>query len=113
MDNTDMEKVQADLFQQVYLPAYIEKCAELGLNAQSPEDLQGLLEISASVDMLQQQQQHGNIKEANATLKRTLGIDKQEEQEKQAQQLRETAQRFQQNPEAKAAVAKLLGIGAE
>ena len=62
---------------------------------------------------LQQKQQHGSIKEANETLKRSLGIDKREAQEKQAADLKATAERFKQNPEAKAAVAKFIGIGAE
>ena len=50
MSNQAQELTVGDvLFQKVYAPAFLLKCAEFGIVPQSEEELSGLLEIAAGI----------------------------------------------------------------
>jgi len=100
-ETTPQEEV---LFNEVYLPAFMSKCAELGINFPDGESVNDALETTAIIKQMSQIQSGNAIKQANAQLKASLGIDKveaaqaQEEHNKQAamevakgQQVREAA----------------------
>ena len=53
----NIEQAQATLAQKVYLPAFLQKCAELGVKIESDQDVQSLLDIAQSVKIARLQHQ--------------------------------------------------------
>lgn len=103
-ETTPQEEV---LFKEVYLPAFMSKCAELGINFPDGDSVQDALETTALVKQLSQEQNSNVIKQANASLKAALGIDKMEaakQSEDMAKQAAETASRDQSIREAVAGI---------
>jgi hypothetical protein len=92
-----MEKMSAEeeaLFANVYVPAFAEKCAQLGVNVSDEDTLQDALETTAYVKQSLQQSTSGNIKAAKAQLKQALGVDLREAKEAQDGRIRAAAQRL-------------------
>jgi hypothetical protein len=70
----EMSPEEQVIFQDVYLPAFIDKCASLGLTFPDQESLQAALETTALIKMSLAQNQGSAIKKANLALKEALGI---------------------------------------
>jgi len=108
MGNDEMTSEQLKTVNAIYVPAFLEKCAERGHEITSEDDLQGLLEISAAYKMSSAGTKRSTIKEASAALKRATGLDKMEEQERKDEQIKQSTARFANNEGIRAALAKLL-----
>ena len=93
----ELNEEQAQMLSEVYLPAFLEKCAERGVEITSDEALHDLLNISANVKMLKEGSKRSVIKEASAALMKSTGMDQVEAQEKQAENLQKSAAKFSQN----------------
>jgi hypothetical protein len=103
-ETTPQEEV---LFKEVYLPAFMSKCAELGINFPDGESVQDALETTALVKQMSQAQDSNVIKQANASLKAALGVDKMEAAQKHedlTKQATEVAARDQSIREAVAGI---------
>jgi hypothetical protein len=107
MENQEMTPEQLEAVNAVYVPAFLEKCAERGHEIASEEDLQGLLEISAAYKMRSAGTTRSTIKEASAALKKATGLDQVEAAERQEMQIKQSAERFGKNEAIRAALAKL------
>lgn len=78
MSQEQMTGEQRTLYREVYLPAFLDKCAELGVSINDPETLESALETTSLVKQTVQAQGNNQIKEAAATLKEALGVNVQE-----------------------------------
>ena len=107
-NQAEMTAEQMQTVNSIYVPAFLEKCAERGHEITSEEDLQGLLEISAAYKMKSEGTKRSVIKEASAALKRATGLDQVEEQERKAEQIKQATARFAGNEGIRAALAKLV-----
>lgn len=109
----ELTEEQAQMLNEVYLPAFLEKCAERGVEITSDEDLHDLLNISANVKMLKEGSKRSVIKEASAALLKSTGMDKVEEQEKRAEAIRKSAEKFSQNGKIRELLTKRIAQAAE
>jgi hypothetical protein len=107
-NQAELTAEQLQAVNAVYIPAFLEKCAERGHEIASEEDLQGLMEISAAYKMQSEGTKRSTIKEASAALKRATGLDQVEEQERQAMQIKESAERFGENEAIRSVLTKLV-----
>lgn len=107
MEATEQEK-QAETMQNVYLPAFLEKCAERGHKLTAEDDIRGMLDIAAAARMRAETSTHSVIKEASAALKKDMGLDAVEAQEAQATRTKEAADRFSQDETIRKAVTELV-----
>ena len=101
--NDNMMKSQEVLFEQVYLPIFVEKCAEKGIVFNSEEDLHSALESAAILKLAKVQSEQGSasvIKQASAALRKASGMPDQDVVEKSAALLA--------NEDVKNAVANLI-----
>ena len=108
----DSNTAQAVLLERVYVPVFIEKCAQAGINFKDEAELVAALETVASVKAAELEHQAAGvdtnptpIKQANVLVQGFLGANRQppiEEQRKQAA-LGDTA--------VQEAALSLLGIG--
>ena len=109
----ELNEEQAQMLSEVYLPAFLEKCAERGVEITSDEDLHDLLNISANVKMLKEGSKRSVIKEASAALMKSTGMDKVEAQEKQAENLQKSAAKFSQNSKIREMLAARITQAAQ
>lgn len=65
---------QAVLFEEVYLPAFTQKCAELGQSFDDQKSLQDALESVAMLNAADSTQKGDVVKSAAATLREALGV---------------------------------------
>jgi hypothetical protein len=73
-EQVQMSSEEQVIFQNVYLPAFIEKCASMGLEFPDEESLSAALETTALIKMNAGRNQGSAIKQANLALKEALGI---------------------------------------
>lgn len=78
MSKEQMTGEQATLYREVYVPAFLDKCAELGVAINDTETLDSALEMTALVKQTLQKSGSNHIKQANAALKQALGLHTQE-----------------------------------
>jgi len=109
----ELNEEQAQMLSEVYLPAFLEKCAERGVEITSDEDLHDLLNISANVKMLKEGSKRSVIKEASAALMKSTGMDQVEAQEKQAENLQKSAAKFSQNSKIREMLAARITQAAQ
>jgi hypothetical protein len=107
-NEAEMTAEQMQTVNSIYVPAFLEKCAERGHEITSEEDLQGLLEISAAYKMKSEGTKRSVIKEASAALKKATGLDQVEEEEKKAELIKRAAERFLQSDAIRASMAKIV-----
>jgi hypothetical protein len=108
MGNEEMTPEQLQTVNAIYVPAFLEKCAERGHEITSEEDLQGLLEISAAYKMRSEGTKRSTIKEASAALKKATGLDQVEAAEQQTLRVKKAAERFTKNDAIRAVLAKMV-----
>lgn len=108
MDTKEMSPEVQQTLNSVYLPAFLEKCAERGHEITEDEDVRGMLDIAAAVRMHKAGSKRSIIKEAGAALKKKTGLDKVEEQEAQQAKVAELTQRFSQDETIRSTVQKLV-----
>lgn len=101
---------QERLFYEVFLPAFVEKSAELGRPITSEEELQDRLQIAAMTGMAQEGQTQSTTKVACASLKAAMGIDVQEKQAAEATTVKSAASALKQNPDIRSAVLSGLQL---
>lgn len=105
-----MEKMSQDeavLFENVYLPSFLSKCAELGV-AIDESSLEDALQTTALLKAASQEQSTNIIKTASAALKRTLGVDKVEAQQNKDAVIKQASAQLTQADAIKAAMANVL-----
>jgi len=91
MSKEQMTGEQALLYREVYIPAFVEKCGELGVEISDPETLNDALETTSLVKQTLQKQGTNRIKQANLTLKQALGVQEQEAVENNDERVKEAA----------------------
>jgi hypothetical protein len=104
----EMNEEQAQMLSEVYLPAFMEKCAERGVEITSEDDLRGLLSISANVKMLKEGSKKSVIKEASASLLKATGMDRVEAEEQRREAVKTAAARFGQNGKVRDLLTKQI-----
>jgi hypothetical protein len=104
MDNEQATQEQQVVFQEVYVPVFIEKCAERGLTFPNEQALHEGLETVALVHRALDSQQGSVIKSANHELKKSLGLDVHEAQESQASSIKQAAAGFSASPALREAI---------
>jgi len=101
---------EAVLFHNVYAPAFVEKCAELGMTFDSPAALDEALETAALVQVALGRQSGGVVKQANLALKRSLGFDVAEAAMAEEGAIKQAAAAVSQHPDIRSALlASTLG----
>lgn len=101
----DAQQAQQVLMEDVYIPAFVEKCAEAGLSL----DREALGTALETVAMLKHANTHdsaGLAKSAAADLREAMGLPQPEELEKEAQRREKTAE-FATDERIAAALAAL------
>jgi|GEM_PF-6959813 len=95
--NKEAGNEQVALFEEVYLPAFMQKCASHGLTFSDQESLQAALESVAMLKAAEANQKAGLAKSAAADLRSALGVPQPEQvaaqQQKTEQQEKEAAAR--------------------
>jgi hypothetical protein len=112
MSNTtvDPNAAQQTLFTEVYLPAFVEKCAEHGLKLQDESSLQSALESVAMLKTAEAGSQSGLAEAAAADLRSTFGVPQPAEtkaDEDSKKQAAETAK----NEKIRGAIDALIAAG--
>ena len=103
-----MSHEEAILFEQVWAPAFVEKCAEFGVHFPDRETLQEAFDTTALLAQMQDQTSGNVVKQAAASLKSYLGVDKVEAaQAQQAQNEKVATALSEQNP-ARQAMLNIL-----
>jgi hypothetical protein len=75
MQQDQLTEKDAALFERVYVPAFIRKCAQNGRQIPDTESLSSALETTALVMNHLQTKQGNSIKAANASIKQALGVN--------------------------------------
>ncbi len=107
--SAEMTREEAVLYQHVYVPVFIEKCASRGVQL-SQADLGLALETTALVKSAMERQQGSQIKTANANLKKILGVEPIEAAQKAHAKTASLAKQLGQKPEVREAILKGLGL---
>jgi hypothetical protein len=102
--NQQMSPEEAAVYERVYVPAFVKRCAANGVMIEDQETLCDALETTAMVVESQQQKQGNVIKQAKQSLKQALGVDIQEQAEAQADDIRKEAAELGKDPEARSAL---------
>lgn len=68
------EDAQGVLFDEVYLPSFVEKCAQLGVRFPDQESVQAALESTAMLKTAEAAEQSSLSKNAASDLRNALGI---------------------------------------
>lgn len=89
MEKEAMTQEEALLFENVYLPAFVEKCAEFGITFPDRETLDTAIESAALLKQAIESQGSNTVKQASIALKKALGLD----QSQAAEQVTERAQK--------------------
>jgi hypothetical protein len=105
---SEMTPQQQVLANEVYLPTFINKCAELGVNFQDEEDLQAALRATAILRSKAQSDTSSVIKQASAFLAKQTGLDVQEQQQASLQSVKAAAAKAAQSQNVRQAVASML-----
>ena len=104
MPNEEMTKEEQVLFNEVYLPAYLQKCAEIGINIPDEETLGAALKTTVLVKDFMAKNAGNQIKSAAANLENVLGI-KPEAPKENTESIKSAAFQLAQNPAIRAAIA--------
>jgi hypothetical protein len=99
-------EAQAVLFQEVYLPAFAEKCAELGIQFADEDSLVAALETVSMLKQSNQAQSNDIVKAAHAALCERSGVAT-PEQRKAAKTNSEKAASIAKSDVVKGALAAL------
>lgn len=91
MSKEQMTAEQATLYREVYVPAFLDKCAELGVDISDVDTLESALETTALVKQTLQKSGSNHIKRANMSLKKALGVHVQEKVEHNANRIKAAA----------------------
>lgn len=74
MSQEQLSEKDAALFERVYVPAFVKRCAARGLAIPDEDSLKGALETTAFVLEHLQSKQGDVIKSANESIKKALGV---------------------------------------
>ena len=106
MSNETMNEKEAVLFSQVYAPAFINKCASLGLKFNTEAELSEALDTAALVKIALSRQNTGIMKSAQASLKQALNIKEAAQQKPAISQIgKQAAAMLAKNPDILAALS--------
>jgi hypothetical protein len=103
---------QAILFEDVYLPAFVEKCAELGLNFNDQASLQNALESVAMLKSAEAAEGVDITKSAAADLRVAMGVPQPEDTVK-AQAEQKQASEQAKSERVRGAIEALIAAGAQ
>ena len=103
-DPNEMTQEQAVLYSQAYVPAFIEKCASLGLEFPNEQALNEALETTALVKVAMSRRSDSTIKQANRQLKAQLGVDRAEARNREHTAVKSAAEVASQNPAVRQAL---------
>jgi len=107
MEKEAMTQEEALLFENVYLPAFVEKCAEFGITFPDRETLDTAIESAALLQQAVESRGSNTVKQASIALKKALGIE-----QSQTEQVTERAQKVAASllgrPEAREAWLSLV-----
>ena len=103
MANEEMTQEEAVLFNQVYVPAYLQKCAEIGINIPDQGTLDAALKTTALIKDYMAKNAGNQIKSAAANLEKVLGIPPAAPKENEG--IKSAAFQMAQDPKIRAAIA--------
>ena len=106
--DTKLSQEHQVLLSELYVPAFAQKCAALGYPLNDEASLHEMLETAALVKMALANKDQSVVKQANASLKAIMGLDKAEAREARVEATTKTASALGNNPKVRAAVASLL-----
>lgn len=105
LKDTKLSQQEQVLLAEVYVPAFVQKCAELGHPLNDEASVHEALETAALVKYALANKEKSTIKQANASLKAILGFDKAEAVDARAEATTKTASALGANPKVRAALA--------
>jgi hypothetical protein len=105
MSREEMTSEEQALLNNLYIPTFAEKMAELGRPVGDADTLEHALELTARVKEAVQQEGTNTIKSANLALRKATGADIQEAAQNREKQVKTAARQVASNP----AFRKLLG----
>jgi hypothetical protein len=91
------EEAQGVMFNDVWLPTFVEKCAARGLHFSSEEELRESLETASLLKFAEQNNSQSAVKAASADLRTVMGVPQPEEIAKAAQDHQVTQQQAGSN----------------
>ena len=91
----DPAGAQAVLFEDVYLPAFVEKCAALGLSFNDQASLQSALESVAMLKSAETTETVDLTKSAAADLRSAMGVPQPEDTQRAAEEQKQAAAQAQ------------------
>jgi hypothetical protein len=109
--NKEAENAQVALFEEVYLPAFIQKCASHGLTFSDQDSLQSALESVAMLKAAETTQKTSLAKSAAADLRTAMGLPQPEQvaaQQQQAAQQQKEASAKVENARVRKAIDSLI-----
>lgn len=96
------------LFNNVYLPAFVTKCAQAGITFPDQESLSDALETTALIRQMEHAQNGNVIKSAAANLRAALGVDKIQAAERQDEAAKQAASALSKEATIRQAVMGIL-----
>ena len=94
-----MTPQQAELMNELYAPAFVEKMSSLGREIPDVQTLEAAMELAAHVKQALQTRSSNSILEANFAFKRAHGIDTAEAAEAQDNSIKTAARKLGANPD--------------
>jgi len=70
----EMTKNEAVLYREVYVPAFVEKCAERGISFPDEDTLDRALEMAASLKTAAVNEEGNRVKTASEALRSSFGL---------------------------------------
>ena len=104
MSGEQMTPEQATLYNEVYVPSFLEKMAELGRTFDNEDDIRTALETTALVKIATASSDQNVIKEANVRLKKLMGVDIQEAHAARETAVKSASDSVSQNPQVRQAI---------
>lgn len=103
----ELTQEESQLYREVYVPAFIEKCAERGITFPDGETLDEGLETVAHLKSAMLNDQGNQVKQANAALRQALGLPSRQ-MEAKAAQTKKASSELSKVPALKAAALSVL-----
>jgi len=98
MSQEQMTQEEAALLQNLYVPAFVEKCAELGREIPDEETLDHAMQLTARVKQAVQEKGSNTIKQANLDLMQATGADVAEAEEAKDTAVKAAARKIGADP---------------
>ena len=110
--DNQLSQEQQTLLTELYVPAFVQKCAELGFAINDEASLHEAMETAALVKLALANKNQSVIKQANASLKSLMGLNEVEAEEAKTAAQVKVSTDLGANPRVRQALAALLSAKA-